>query len=88
MIEVDGVENSALKTIRAYVEHNNYYLQYLLDAMAELNNSTSDELDKIIQLSSTIETRKQLILLLGVVAQLLSLLCLLILFRRLLINKK
>ena len=55
--------------------------------MAELNNSTSEELDKIIQLSSTIETRKQLMLLLGVVAQLLSLLCLLILFRRLLIKK-
>ena len=87
VIEVDGVENSALRTIKAYVEHNNYYLQYLLDAMAELNNSTSEELDKIIKLSSTIETRKQLILLLGVVAQLLSLLCLLILFRRLLINK-
>ena len=88
VIEVDGVESSALQTIKAYVEHNNYYLKYLLDAMAELNNSTSEELDKIIQLSSTIETRKQLMLLLGVVAQLLSLLCLLILFRRLLINKK
>ena len=69
VIDVDGVESSALQTIKAYVEHNNYYLKYLLDAMAELNNSTSEELDKIIQLSSTIETRNYM-LLLGVEAQL------------------
>ena len=81
--------SSALETIRSYVEHNNYYLQKLLDAMAELGIKASSDLDNLINESSKIENRKQLLLLLGVSSQLISLLCLLILFRRLLIiNKK
>jgi hypothetical protein len=80
-------ESSALQTTKAYVEHNNLYLQDLLDAMAELGIEASNNLDLLINESSTIENRKQLMLLFGVVFQLLSLLCLLILFRSLLFVK-
>ena len=80
-------QSSALETTKAFVEHNNYYLQDLLDAMAELGIEASKNLNLLIKDSSTIENRKQLILLFGVVFQLLSLLCLLILFRGLLISK-
>ena len=55
--------------------------------MAELGIEASKNLNLLIKDSSTIENRKQLILLFGVVFQLLSLLCLLILFRGLLISK-
>lgn len=85
----NDTESSALETIKAYVEHNNLYLQDLLNSMAELGIKASKDLNIQIKESSTIENRKQLMLLLGVVFQLLSLLCLLILFRGLLlINKK
>ena len=80
-------QSSALETTKAFVEHNNYYLQDLLEAMAELGIETSKNLNLLIKDSSTIENRKQLILLFGVVFQLLSLLCLLILFRGLLVSK-
>tara|TARA_B100000242_G_scaffold8516_1_gene5648 strand:- start:73 stop:870 length:798 start_codon:yes stop_codon:yes gene_type:complete len=87
--DLDGIEktSSALETIKAYVQHNNNYLQNLLDAMAELGIKASSDLDNLINESSKIENRKQLLLLLGVSSQLISLLCLLILFRRLLMNK-
>ena len=55
--------------------------------MAELGIKASSDLDNLINESSKIENRKQLLLLLGVSSQLISLLCLLILFRRLLMNK-
>lgn len=76
--------SSALETIKSYVEHNNYYLQDLLNTMAELGTKASFDLDRLINASSRIENRKQLLLLIGVSSQLLSLLSLLILFRRLL----
>ena len=76
--------SSALESIKSYVEHNNYYLQDLLDAMAELGIKASSDLDKLVNLSGVIENRKQSLLLLGVSSQLFSLLCLLFLFRRLL----
>ena len=87
--DLDGIEkkSSALETIKAYVQQNNNYLQNLLDAMAELGMQASSDLDNLINFSSKIENRKQLLLLLGVSSQLISLLCLLILFRRLLMNK-
>ncbi|WP_440927815.1 hypothetical protein [Candidatus Pelagibacter sp.] len=90
LTDKDGndTESSALETTKAYVEHNNYYLQDLLNTMAELGTNASKDLDKLINESSKIENRKQLMLLFGVVFQLLSLLCLLILFRGLLIYKK
>jgi len=89
--DLDGVEKiaSAMETIQSYVEHNNSYLQDLLESMAELGSKASSDLDNLINTSSKIENRKQLLLLLGVSSQLISLLCLLMLFRRLLmINKR
>ena len=85
--DLDGTEKqaSALETIKSYVQHNNNYLQNLLDAMAELGIKASSDLDNLINETSKIENRKQLLLLLGVSSQLISLLCLLVLFRRLLI---
>ena len=80
--------SSALESIKSYVEHNNYYLQDLLDAMAELAIKSSSDLDKLVNLSGVIENRKQLLLLVGVSSQLFSLLCLLFLFRRLLMVNK
>ncbi len=84
--DLEGNEKtvSALVTIKSFVEHNNNYLQDLLEAMAELGIKSSSDLDSLINTSSKVENRKQLLLLLGVSSQLLSLLCLLILFRRLL----
>ena len=70
--------------IRAHVEHNNFYLHNLLNVLAELNIESSEILKELINNSSTIESRKQLMLLSGVVAQLFSLLFLLILFRNIL----
>ena len=80
--DLEGNEKtaSALETIKSYVEHNNSYLQDLLEAMAELGVKASSDLDSLINTSSKIENRKQLLLLLGVSSQLLSLLCLLISF--------
>ena len=74
--------------IRAHVEHNNYYLNDLLNVLAKLNVEASIALKELVNNSSIIETRKQLMLLLSVVAQLLSLLFLLILFRNILNFKK
>jgi len=89
--DLDGIEKtvSAMELIQSFVEHNNDYLQNLLEAMAKLGTKASSDLDILINASSKIENRKQLLLLLGVSSQLISLLCLLILFRRLLmINKR
>ena len=93
VIEYEGLDgtkktSSALETIKAYVEHNNNYLQNLLDAMAELGIKASSDLNDLINESSKIENRKQLLLLSGVSSQLISLLCLLLLFRRLLLTSK
>ena len=74
--------------IRAHVEHNNFYLNDLINVLGELNNEASIMLQELVNNSSVIETRKQLMLLLSVVAQLLSLLFLLILFRNILNLKR
>ena len=55
--------------------------------MAELGIKTSSDLNEFLIYSSEIENRKQIMLLLGVTFQLLSLLSLLVLFRRLLMSK-
>jgi len=74
--------------IRAHVEHNNFYLNDLINVLAELNTEASIMLQELVNNSSVIETRKQLMLLFSVVAQLLSLLFLLILFRNILNLKR
>jgi hypothetical protein len=79
---------SAEDGIKAHVEHNNFYLNDLITVLGELSNEASIMLQELVNNSSVIETRKQLMLLLSVVAQLLSLLFLLILFRNILNLKR
>tara|TARA_B100000780_G_C21007829_1_gene403459 strand:+ start:160 stop:912 length:753 start_codon:yes stop_codon:yes gene_type:complete len=79
-----GIFNPVEDVIRAHVEHNNYYLHDLLNVLATLNIESSSKLKDLINNSSIIESRKQLMLLTGVVSQLFSLLFLLILFRNIL----
>ena len=79
---------SAEDGIKAHVEHNNFYLNDLITVLGELNVEASIMLQELVNNSSVIETRKQLMLLLSVVAQLLSLLFLLILFRNILNLKR
>ena len=80
----DGKFYAVEDGIRAHVEHNNFYLHDLLNVLATLNVESSIKLRELINNSSLIESRKQLMLLSGVVAQLFSLLFLLILFRNIL----
>ncbi len=79
--------NLKLDNVELFLQNNNLNLQNLLDIMAKLGMNSSVELNKLLIKSSKIENQKQLMLLMGVVFQLLSLLSLLILFRRLLISK-
>ena len=79
--------NLKLDNVELFLLNNNLNLQNLLDIMAKLGMNSSVELNKLLIKSSKIENQKQLMLLMGVVFQLLSLLSLLILFRRLLISK-
>ena len=79
--------NLKLDNVELFLQNNNLNLQNLLDSMAKLGMNSSVELNKLLIKSSKIENQKQLMLLMGVVFQLLSLLSLLILFRRLLISK-
>ena len=81
------LNNLSLDTIEIFLQNNNLYLQNLLDIMAELGIKTSSDLNEFLIYSSEIENRKQIMLLLGVTFQLLSLLSLLVLFRRLLMSK-
>ena len=74
--------------IQYQVEYNNFYLYDLLNDLADLIRSSEKKIDKINNEISSIQTNKQLMLLLGVVFQLMSLLCLLLLFRNILsLNK-
>ena len=74
--------------IQNQVEYNNFYLYDLLNDLADLIRSSEKKIDKTNNEISSIQTNKQLMLLLGVVFQLLSLLCLLLLFRNILsLNK-
>lgn len=79
--------NLKLDNVELFLLNNNLNLQNLLDIMAKLGMNSSVELNKLLIKSSKIENQKQLMLLMGVVFQLLSLLSLLLLFRRLLISK-
>ena len=76
--------NLQLNSVELFLQNN---LQSLLDIMAELGMNSSLELNKLLIKASKIENQKQLMLLMGVVFQLLSLLSLLVLFRRLLLSK-
>jgi|TARA_Y100000294_G_C8543205_1_gene332058 hypothetical protein len=74
--------------IQAQVEWNNFYLSDLGNNLVDLVNFSEKKIDKTNNEISSIQTNKQLMLLLGVTFQLLSLLCLLFLFRNLLsLNK-
>ena len=78
----------ATDLIQYQVEYNNFYLYDLLNDLADLIRSSEKKIDKINNEISSIQTNKQLMLLLGVVFQLMSLLCLLLLFRNILsLNK-
>ena len=83
----NNFSNLQLDTVELILQNNNINLQSLLDIMAELGMNSSKDLNKLLINASKIENQKQLMLLLGVVFQLLSLLSLLILFRRLLMSK-
>ena len=83
----NNFSNLQLDTVGLFLQNNNINLQSLLDIMAELGMNSSKDLNKLLIYASIIENQKQLMLLLGVVFQLLSLLSLLILFRRLLMSK-
>ena len=79
----------ALDLIQNQVEYNNFYLYDLQNDLVDLIKLSEIEIDKTHNKISSIQTNKQLMLLLGVVFQLLSLLCLLFLFRNILsMNKK
>jgi hypothetical protein len=78
----------AADLIQQQVEYNNYYLYYLLNDLVNLIRSSEKKIDKTNNEISSIQTNKQLMLLLGVVFQLLSLLCLLFLFRNILSENK
>ena len=79
--------NLQLNSVELFLQNNNLNLQSLLDIMAELGMNSSLELNKLLIKASKIENQKQLMLLMGEVFQLLSLLSLLVLFRRLLLSK-
>ena len=79
--------NLKLDNVELFLQNNNLNLQNLLDSMAKLGMNSSVELNKLLIKASKIENQKQLMLLMGVVFQLLSLLSLLVLFRRLLLSK-
>ena len=79
----------AINLIKNQVEYNTFYLYDLVNDLADLIGFSGKKIDTINTEISTIQTNKQLMLLMGVVFQLLSLLCLLFLFRNiLLMNKK
>ena len=78
----------AMNLIQNQVEYNTFYLYDLVNDLAGLIGFSGKKIDTINTEISTIQTNKQLMLLMGVVFQLLSLLCLLFLFRNILsINK-
>ncbi len=74
--------------IQAQVEYNTFYMADLLNNLADLINFSEKKIDEINNEISSIQTNKQLMLLLGVAFQLLSLLSLLFLFRNLLTLQK
>ena len=78
----------AADLIQQQVEYNNYYLIDLLNDLSDLIKLSERKIDEINNEISSIQTNKQLMLLLGVVFQLLSLLCLLFLFRNILSENK
>jgi len=78
----------AADLIQQQVEYNNYYLIDLLNDLTDLIKLSERKIDEINNEISSIQTNKQLMLLLGVVFQLLSLLCLLFLFRNILSENK
>ncbi len=82
----DGSIVNTFEILKAYVGNNNFYINTLLNDMAIFVVNSGKKLKSLVLKSSDIESKKQLMLLLGVVAQLLSLLFLLILFRRLLVG--
>ena len=78
-----------MNLIQYRVEYNTFYLYDLASDLAGLIGFSGKKIDTINTEISTIQTNKQLMLLMGVVFQLLSLLCLLFLFRNILsMNKK
>jgi len=78
----------SMDLIQYRVEYNTFYLYDLASDLADLIGLSGKKIDTINTEISSIQTNKQLMLLMGVVFQLLSLLCLLFLFRNILsINK-
>jgi hypothetical protein len=79
----------AMDLIQNQVEYNTSYLYHLVNDLSDLIGFSGKKIDTINTEISSIQTNKQLMLLMGVVFQLLSLLCLLFLFRNILsMNKK
>ena len=78
----------SMDLIQHRVEYNTFYLYDLASDLADLIRLSEKKIDKINAEISSIQTNKQLMLLMGVVFQLLSLLCLLFLFRNILSHNK
>jgi hypothetical protein len=78
----------SMDLIQYRVEYNTFYLYDLASDLADLIRLSEKKIDKINTEISSIQTNKQLMLLMGVVFQLLSLLCLLFLFRNILSHNK
>ena len=75
---------NSMDLIQSHVEYNTFYLYDLASDLADLIRLSEKKIDIINTEISSIQTNKQLMLLMGVVFQLLSLLCLLFLFRNIL----
>ena len=83
-LDAGRIKGDPILILQYQTEYNNFYLHDLNDDLIDASRSSEKKIDNINKNISSIQSKKQIMLLSGVAFQLLSLLCLLILFRNIL----
>ena len=77
----DGKKVTTIKVVRRFIGQNSWYINKFVVDLIEITDQIEIKIDKINKEIYNISQKKQILLLVGFVAQLLSIFCLLILFR-------